>query len=56
MSTEIDQMLIEEMNSEDHLDDMLFDDTDGEMIDAVINGQDESIFSNKDEYDGEEDD
>lgn len=52
--TEIEQMLLNEMKSEDHIDQMLYDDLDGEMIDAVMDGHTDSIFS--DPYEESEDD
>lgn len=52
---EVEQMLVTEMTSEDHLENMMADDLDGALIDAVIDGTAESIFSDpEDDYDYDE--
>lgn len=51
--TDVEEMFMNEMKSEDHIDDMLFDSLDGEMIDAVMDGHTVSIFS--DPYEESED-
>lgn len=55
MCKDIEQMLIQEMQSEDHLDELLFDDSDGELIDAIMDTHTESIFSNNVESEEDED-
>lgn len=55
MKNEIDHLLESEMKSEDHIDQMIYDDTDGEMIDAVMDNNVESIFSNPEESEDEDD-
>ena len=52
--TDIEQMLLNEMQSEDHIDQMISDDVDGKLIDAVMDGHTDSIFS--DPYEESEDD
>jgi len=54
--TEIEQMLLNEMKSEDHIDNLTYDDIDGEMIDAVMDGQTVSIFSDPYEEEMEDED
>lgn len=54
--TNVEEMLMNEMQSEDHIDNMLFDGLDGELIDAVMDGHTVSIFSDPYEESEDEDD
>ncbi len=54
--TDIEQMLVNEMKSEDHIDQMIYDDLDGELVDAVMDGHTVSIFSDPEEEEEYEDD
>ena len=52
----VDHLLVQEMQSEDHMGEMLYDDTDGELIDAVMDGQTNSIFSDPEDNESEDED